>query len=357
MRYQKADIVPPPPDALKKVGLDDFAFRRGKTWGTIVINLETHQVMDLLPDRSVPAVVAGLLAHPSIELISRDRGSDYITAANQGAPQATQVSDRWHILRNLSEYPFTFLARMRASIRETSQALALASPTPSLQTSTFEVVEPMWKNPRKKRRVPKTVYESNREAKAEQKRDQYQQILALREQQLTADEIATRVGIPARTIRRWLKSGVEARPRRRRASPLDAYAGYIRRRLREGCQTGKRLFEELQSLGYTGSLTALYSYLNRWRGERLSPEAAIYGEQLVLEDGKIVALPGSFDACQAKQAVWLYMREHSDFTAKEQEQLGFLRQVHPSLERAYSLVDAFTSIVRTQQAEKALNSG
>ncbi|MDQ2715772.1 MAG: ISL3 family transposase, partial [Chloroflexota bacterium] len=221
LRCQKAAIVPPPPDVLKKVGLDDFAFRRGKTWGTIVVNLETHQVVDLLPDRSVPTVVAWLLAHPSIELISRDRGSDSIAAANQGAPQARQVSDRWHILRNLSEYLLTFLARMRASIRKASQALAPPLPEGTSQPLACEMVEPMWKNPRKKRRVPKTVYESNREAKAEQKRDQYQHILDLREQHLTTDEIAARVGIPARTIRRWLNSGVEARPRRRRASPLD----------------------------------------------------------------------------------------------------------------------------------------
>jgi transposase len=68
---------------------------RGKTYGTIVVNLETHRVIEILPDRTVDTVAAWLAAHPEIELISRDRASDYATAATLGAPQAIQVCDRW----------------------------------------------------------------------------------------------------------------------------------------------------------------------------------------------------------------------------------------------------------------------
>ena len=88
------------------------------------MNLETHHVIDLLPDRIVETVSAWLATHPEIELVSRDRASDYAAAATPGAPQSTQVCDWWHLLKNLSEQVVTFLARMRAQIHQTSTAQA-----------------------------------------------------------------------------------------------------------------------------------------------------------------------------------------------------------------------------------------
>ena len=123
LRCQKATSLVPP-EAFTKIGLDDFAFQRGRTYGTLIVNLETHRLIDVLPDRSVATVAAWLTAHPTIDGISRVRASDYATAATVGAPQAQQVCDRWHLLRNLSEYLYTFLARMRAQIRQASQEQA-----------------------------------------------------------------------------------------------------------------------------------------------------------------------------------------------------------------------------------------
>jgi transposase len=85
-------------EGVTKVGIDDFAFRRGLKYGTILVDLETHRVIDLLPDRATQTATAWFKAHPEIEVVSRDRGADYATAAAQGAPQAIQVADRWHLL-------------------------------------------------------------------------------------------------------------------------------------------------------------------------------------------------------------------------------------------------------------------
>jgi transposase len=91
LRCQKATpLIAPEP--FTKIGLDDFAFRRGRTYGTPIVNLETHRLIDILPDRTVATVAAWLAAHPEIELISRDRASDYATAATLGAPQALQCN-------------------------------------------------------------------------------------------------------------------------------------------------------------------------------------------------------------------------------------------------------------------------
>ena len=90
--------VPP-----KKVGVDDWAWKRGHRYGTLLCDLERAVVIDLLPDRSMESVAAWFEAHPSIELISRDGSAEYASAARKGAPQAIQVSDKWHILKNLGK--------------------------------------------------------------------------------------------------------------------------------------------------------------------------------------------------------------------------------------------------------------
>jgi transposase len=80
------------------VGLDDWAWKKGRNYGTLVVDLELHQPSELFPDRSPDTVSAWLAAHPTIEVIARDRSGGYIDAATRGAPQATQVADRWHLL-------------------------------------------------------------------------------------------------------------------------------------------------------------------------------------------------------------------------------------------------------------------
>jgi transposase len=86
-----------PVESVLCLGVDDFAFRRGRTFGTVLVDLDTHHVIDLLPDRQAETATTWMVAHPEITHVSRDRGSEYASAASAGAPQAIQVADRFHV--------------------------------------------------------------------------------------------------------------------------------------------------------------------------------------------------------------------------------------------------------------------
>jgi transposase len=87
---------------LHNLGVDDWAWRKGQEYGTILVNLDLHRVVDLLPDRAAESFSEWLQQHPEIETISRDRCGLYAEGAALGAPQSQQVADRFHLILNLS---------------------------------------------------------------------------------------------------------------------------------------------------------------------------------------------------------------------------------------------------------------
>jgi transposase len=211
---------------------------RGRKFGTIVVDLQTHKVLDVLPDRTADTSAAWMAAHPEIELVSRDRGGDYAAAARKAVPAATQTADRFHLLKNLAESLESVLARHLAAHRKRQTETARAALILASQTQEPPNV------------LPKNVALS--QAKREERLAQYQHVVALREQGFSQTAIAEYGGISHATVSRWLSNGTfpEQKPRPRSAH-VDSHLPQLVERWKAGNSTVAELHRELVADGYS----------------------------------------------------------------------------------------------------------
>jgi transposase len=231
-------------ESILYLGIDDFAFRRGRRFGTVLVNLETHRIVDLLPDRQAETAAAWMKQRPDIVAVSRDRGGEYAKAAAIGAPQAIDVADRFHILKNLTEALQLLLGRSLEDIKATSQTPEPRQGEPSKTVIPIEQWRPQEPAHVQKARLARR---SGRDAR-------YQQVVTLQNQGMKLKEIAQQLGMGERTVRRWLASDTfpEARKRRKRDSPFDPFAPYILSRWEAGERNGLALWREIKAQGLHG---------------------------------------------------------------------------------------------------------
>src|SRR6266480_7586937 len=298
------------------LGLDDWARKRRLRYGTLICDLERSQPLDLLPDRSVETVSAWLKKHPSLDIVSRDGSSEYASAISKGAPQARQVSDRWHLVKNLAEGVSVQLAESLAQLRRAEQ-MRTRSETKEREQASEE------RHPAQTRAV-----QHAQSARQAERMARYEHSVALRKQGVKSAEMALPLGVTERTIQRWIAAETipSSRPRKQRARLIDPYKTYLLKRWHQGCHKGAQLERELRAKGYKGSGRALYRYL-----ETLEPTGFSARKR---DSASATSLPNPLLALSAQQATWLFFRKQEDLKAEEQETLRQLRQASPHLEIA-----------------------
>jgi excisionase family DNA binding protein len=309
------------------LGIDDFSFLRGRTFGTVLVNLDTHQVIDVLPDRQAETVTIWMQTHTEITHVSRDRGSEYASAASRGAPQAIQVADRFHIAKNLSEAVQELLARVLTEIKAASDGGA----APEVQGEVPLPVEEWRPTPGAQVKQAISTRRTEREAR-------YQQVESLHKQGLASKEIARRLGISERTVRHWLHRGVapDTRPRRKYPSAFDPYAPYVLRRWEDGERNGTHIWREIAAQGYPGSPRMLYRFLETLKTQEMGTAAAVQ------------RLPHY----SSTAAVSLFMRRPNTLDEIQREHLAAFCLADPSLETTYRLAQDFLVMMRKLEGER-----
>ena len=320
------------------VGIDDWAWRKGIRYGTILVDLISHRVVDLLPDREADSVVAWLKSHPGVKVIARDRSSGYAEAATRGAPTAIQVADRWHLLQNLTEAVEQVLGQHRGALSIISDGTGPAQVPPILEQPNGQVVN--------KRALGQLRSRDARYAL-------YQQTLALHARGENLVTIARLLGIGTSTVNKYLNADQfperEAQPVGSKA--LRPFTAYLDRRFAEGCHVAKQLWREICTQGYDRSPGAVFIYVSHlrqglptYRAEPTTTHAAVR-------------------RLSPWQAARLWTAFPDTLKPSERQDLASLRQAHPDFEPAYQLTQTFIKLVQnrrptalTQWMHDALNS-
>ncbi|WP_436961266.1 transposase [Streptomyces sp. SudanB182_2057] len=311
----------PEPDipAPRVVGVDEYATRKGRHYGTVLVDIETRRPVDLLPDREASSLAAWLAERPGIEVVCRDRAPFFAEGASAGAPRAVQVADRWHLWHNLSEAAERAVAQHRRCLR----ALALAAPEPQPEPAPEE--------------QPSGSPWPTGHRFADRTRARHASVHALLEAGHSLRSVQRQLGMAWHTVKRFADA---ANPEdlftgqwQNRPSILDDYKPYLDDRWNEGVTNAWKLWEEIVPLGYKGSYQRVRAYLHK---KRTSPRP-------------VTARPSS----PRTVSKWILSRPET-LTEPEQLQLKIIRTQCPELDALTRHVRSFATMLTDRQGDRLL---
>jgi len=303
------------PRDVKVLRVDDFAFLKGQTYGTLLVDLENRKPIDLLPDRQSETLKNWLLKRPDIEIVTRDRSISYAEAISNGLPNAEQVADRWHLLKNLSELLEKILMSEQCSIKEAFQAIFQTQHLP---------------------KIPKIVeLEEKTDSIAETaRREIYEKAKKLFSQGCGIRKIGRELGLNRNTVRKYLRA--QEFPQRQTGqgskTTLRRYAEYLQKRWLDGEQNAQQLFEEIKAQGFPGSVSAVRKFVQKWRNCSEKPI------NLVSNKGY-----------SPRRTVKMLLIETDQ--NEEKEYIKKLCEINPKIGKLQKLGVEFRSIIREKRAE------
>jgi transposase len=310
----------PPLSAPRVLGVDDFAFRRGRVYGTILVDLEQRRPIDLLPDRETRTLEGWLRSHPGVEILCRDRSPAYTEAATKGAPHAVQVADRWHLVKNLAEGLTRFLDQHRSE-------LCQAAPLLGSTEGNLPVAWPPTKG---------IATEEHYQQQRQRRQNRYQSVVALHEQGMSLRKISRTLALARGTVNRFVQADSFPEIARHQARPtsLDSFKPYLHRRWLQGCRNGQQLFREIKEQGFTGTCSWVSRYVTGLRRGM--------AEQIAVRSAKPPA---------SRAVAALLLRRAEDLAGAERTFITHLRETCPSIGTVYDLGQRFLAMVRQRQKD------
>lgn len=319
------------------LGVDDWAQRKGQTYRTVLIDMERHHAVALLPDREAATFAAWLQNHPGVEIVCRDRFEAYAQGARTGASGALQVADRFHLLKNLAEALLHVFEQYAAELKTVIAAHRKLPPPLSELTVTNTPTA------QSQEALPLPLAPPSEAAQAREVRHQqrYEEIRQLREAGWTFQAIGAHLGVSRCTAARYALAP-HCPPRRLRHTPLDDYKPYLLARWNAGCRTGVQLFTEIQHQGYRGKRSTVLNYITRLRkAQGLAPRSRRLTPTRPVSDPAIHPLT-------PRRATWLVLQRPEKSTVCELAFIIQLQQTHPVLATAITLAQQFVHALRVR---------
>jgi len=316
------------------LGVDDWAFKKGNHYGTILVDLEKRQPIDLLPDRTAETLSDWLKKHPGVEIITRDRSGSYALGAKQGAPNAIQVADRWHLLKNIGEAVKKMLDKNNVELKKTAEFLAESS---CLKTEIEEENDNVFNDLSNDKPLlgkeitkDKSSFISTREFK-------YLEVKRLRKEGYSIRSIHRQTGVHRQTIKKYFKYDEYPYKERRRKTQIYKYEDFIRKEWEGGERNKTELWRKITSQGYRGSIGSIYRFMQKYP-----------------TDFEIEKLPEPLriTVWSARKVSVLISQSFEDLKEEEQNFLRTLYKRSPEIKQASQLVRRFKKMTDELRKKK-----
>jgi transposase len=313
----------PKDGAVRIAGIDEWAWKKGSHYGTILVDLEQRRIATLLSERSVETSTAWFKNHPEVKAVSRDRGKIFREAASRGAQEAKQIVDRFHLQKNFAEALEKFLRHHKRLLKKAAQHLAGKAAPPPKSPAMQHI-------------------EQEREHRHAERVTRHKKVWKLFRAGYRKEEIAQMVGIGSRSVYRALEhEQPPSRERRHRTHHVvDPYLPYLSRRWNEGCHTALALYEEIVTQGYTGSLRTI---------ERIVAQFRPLGTKLV--SSRTITLQ---KVPSARSIALMIVRPAEHRTPDQTAFLAQLCQSDPMVATAFTLAQAFGQLLRKREGPQRL---
>jgi transposase len=288
------------------IGIDDWAFRKGRDYGTIIVDHEISKPIDLLPDRDSETVQEWLEKHPTIEIVTRDRSGEYRDAINKALPEAVQVADRWHLLKNLVKVMQRYFSRHRKGVR---QLVVEAVETGEVEQADLNITE------KYRRYSPGPSREALHGARHEEREALFAAVKARHAEGVYTTDIADEFDLSRQTVSKWINSETlppDGRGRFKRKCLIDDYVPYLRQRIEAGCTNKSQLWREIKMQGFTGSRTLVGKWVRQNYDTKGDPTAKQTAKKVE------VVVPNS------RELAWLIIRQSDKLEEDEKPLLEIL---------------------------------
>jgi transposase len=228
--------------------VDDWAYRKGVSYGTVLIDMETSRPIDLLPSRDGKVLKDWLLNNNDVKIVSRDRASSYAAAIIEACPSAIQIADRFHLLMNLSDALDTYFKSISRRIRSLITAKT---------TDFLELPEKVPVNIREETKEDQLVLTAQEtiDAKVDQRMGTFLKVKELQAKGTPIKRIATDLRMSRNTVKSYFSQESLSPIKSSRSTNIEVFTDIIVARLGENGHKLMDIFREIKKLGYTGGRT------------------------------------------------------------------------------------------------------